>query len=208
MTTGEKENSIFERKNSSNIHPNTRGAGAPHSRFENISDSDEEFSPPAPKSSVSADERLQQIGKAKEEGNKLITKGEFKAAAAQYRKGIKFAEDLAKTKPAPNPIQASDAKEVGFVAVMLVCEQFGRVAASHGLSLAMMTRGQLELSLQLNLAMAELKQEHWAGARTAATAALAIDPKNVKALFRRGSAQVTPLPSGAAPLTGSATTAQ
>jgi Flp pilus assembly protein TadD len=47
---------------------------------------------------------------------------------------------------------------------------------------------QLELSLQLNLAMAEIKLENWTSAKKAATAAVAIEPTNVKALFRRGMA--------------------
>lgn len=44
---------------------------------------------------------------------------------------------------------------------------------------------ELLLSLNLNLAMAEIKLERWSGATKAATAALALDGNNVKALFRR-----------------------
>jgi len=58
---------------------------------------------------------LQQIGTAKTTGNDLIGKGEHKAAAAQYRKGLKIVEDLAKAKGGDaeaNPIQLHDSKEV------------------------------------------------------------------------------------------------
>ena len=85
-----------------------------NSRFEDVSDSDEEVST-TPASSVSASERLQQIGTAKTTGNDLIGKGEHKAAAAQYRKGLKIVEDLAKAKGGDaeaNPIQLHDSKEV------------------------------------------------------------------------------------------------
>lgn len=40
----------------------------------------------------------------------------------------------------------------------------------------------------MNLAMAEIKLENWASAKKAAAAAVAIEPTNVKALFRRGMA--------------------
>ena len=85
-----------------------------YSRFENLSDSDDDV-PPLTKGGVTASERLQQIGTAKTAGNGLVAKGEYKAAAAQYRKGLKVVEDLAKAKGGvaeANPVELLDSKEV------------------------------------------------------------------------------------------------
>mmetsp|Transcript_41548 Transcript_41548/g.67298 ORF Transcript_41548/g.67298 Transcript_41548/m.67298 type:complete len:131 (-) Transcript_41548:791-1183(-) len=47
---------------------------------------------------------------------------------------------------------------------------------------------EIHVSLNLNLAQANLKREKWDDAVRFANAALAVDPENTKALYRRGKA--------------------
>ena len=79
-----------------------------YSRFDGISDSDDEEE----KTSLSAATRVQHIGTAKQAGNAHVAMKEFKAAASQYRKGLKVVEDLSKAKPPPNPVELAEAKEL------------------------------------------------------------------------------------------------
>ncbi len=57
------------------------------------------------------------IGIAKQSGNDHISKGEFKLAAAQYRKGLKLIADMRKDKSGENPVQLCEAKEVRIISL-------------------------------------------------------------------------------------------
>ena len=162
---------------SSSSHGPSGGAND-YSRFDDIEESSDDGGENGDEKSdgekVPVIERLFQAGSAKMEGNAHITKGEAGPAATQYRKGIKVLEDMRKASSdavvdggkksgdGDNPIVLSPAQEV----------------EAH----------ELELSLHLNLSMAEIKLKNYSAAIKAATSALKLDAKNVKALFRRGQA--------------------
>lgn len=85
--------------------------GNDYSRFDNISDSDDE-SDDNSANQIPATERITAMGNAKMAGNEHISKNNFELASNQYRKGLKISKDFNKCLPAPNPAEHLQAKEV------------------------------------------------------------------------------------------------
>lgn len=99
---------------------------------------------------------------AKERGNVALLAGKLADAIEMYNRGLKALQPLVEK------ANAADAFEAGFDAALL-----------QGVM-------DLEVSLQLNLAQACIKQEDYWGALEAAGTVLERRPGNAKGLFRRG----------------------
>eukprot|EP00445_Apocalathium_hangoei_P026817 CAMPEP_0203925064 /NCGR_PEP_ID=MMETSP0359-20131031/64762_1 /ASSEMBLY_ACC=CAM_ASM_000338 /TAXON_ID=268821 /ORGANISM="Scrippsiella Hangoei, Strain SHTV-5" /LENGTH=136 /DNA_ID=CAMNT_0050853411 /DNA_START=47 /DNA_END=454 /DNA_ORIENTATION=- len=97
--------------------------------------------------------RVKEATQVKEEGNRLLQRGQLQTACATYKRALGIIWALYRRPGGAG--KASGAAAVG-------------------------------AAVDLNLALCHLKLEEWEAARKCASRALAVEPGNAKALYRRG----------------------
>ena len=132
------------------------------------------------------EEALEFVSKAlafKEAGNAPFKNGENETAVSEYGKGIATLADWERkakdSKVAASDSDSDDEKE----------NRADDSADDFSSTPAGVEVREVKVSLHLNSAMALLKLERWEDAISSSTSALAEQPENVKALYRRGVAK-------------------
>ena len=118
----------------------------------------------------------------KETGNRLIKDGANEDAVAEYKKGIDLLLAFEKKQKAGKEEVVKDSDDEDEKAE--ASEEKSAKEAAEEIELR-----EVKVSLHLNSAMALLKLERWDDAIACADDALAVQPENVKALYRRGVAR-------------------
>ena len=114
-------------------------------------------------------QKLEEAARLKDEGNKFVSKQEYKQACRMYRRVFAYTNGLLSKGDQMAQYSGKDT---------LLSEAEAKTARD------------IKLATYLNLALCYLKLEMPEKALEVASQALTIDPKNVKALFRVGSAAI------------------
>jgi tetratricopeptide (TPR) repeat protein len=123
--------------------------------------------------------RMEIVMKNKAEANELFGDGNYKHACARYAKALSHCNKFFDLSP-------DDEVEVSYV---LFAGFSLPIFASLTKNVQQLQVKEVKLSLHINMALSYIKLEKLDNAFQSCNEALAIDPKNVKALYRRATVQ-------------------